>query len=42
MRAYTVGCCGRNGAPKAQEKVGCGSVTPISVPASLAVKPVRK
>ena len=20
MRAYTVGCCGRNGAPKAQEK----------------------
>ena len=36
------GGCGRNGAPKQAEKVGCGSVTPISVPASFAVKPERK
>jgi hypothetical protein len=36
------GGCGRNGAPKQVENVGCGSVTPISVPASFAVKPERK
>jgi hypothetical protein len=34
MCAYTAGGCGRKGAPKHAEKVGCGSVTPISVPAS--------
>ena len=39
--AYTDGGCGRNGAPKHVEKVGCGSVTPISVPASFEVKPER-
>ena len=31
-----------NGAPKQVEKVGCGSVTPRSVPATLEVKPERK
>ena len=31
-----------NGAPKHGEKVAAGSVTPTSVPASLAVKPVTK
>ena len=30
-----------NGAPKQVENVGCGSVTPISVPASFAVNPER-
>ena len=30
-----------NGAPKHVENVGCGSVTPISVPASFAVNPER-
>ena len=30
-----------NGCPKHVEKVGCGSVTPISVPASFAVNPER-
>ena len=39
--AYTEGGCGRNGAPKQAENVGCGSVTPISVPASFAVNPER-
>ncbi len=29
------------GAPKHVENVGCGSVTPISVPASFAVNPER-
>ena len=42
MRAYTAGGCGRKGWPKQVENVGCGSVTPISVPASFAVKPERK
>jgi hypothetical protein len=37
MRAYSPGWRGRNGAPKPAEKVAFGSVTPISVPASLAV-----
>ncbi len=41
IRAYTRGGCGRNGAPKHVEKVGCGSVTPSSVPASFAVNPER-
>ncbi len=40
--AYCVGCSDRNAAPKQAEKVGVGSVTPRSVPASLAVKPERK
>ena len=30
-----------NGAPKHVENVGCGSLTPISVPASFAVNPER-
>ena len=30
------------GAPKQVEKVGCGSVTPRSVPATFAVKPDKK
>jgi len=33
----TVGCSGRNGAPKQAENVVCGSVTPRSVPATFAV-----
>ena len=33
---------GRNGAPKQAEKVAEGSVTPRSVPATLAVYPERK
>src|SRR4051812_44440382 len=37
IRAYTPGCMGRNGAPKQAEKVADGSVTPRSVPATLAV-----
>ena len=40
--AYTPGCSGRNGAPKQEEKVADGSVTPRSVPATLAVYPDRK
>src|SRR5207245_7842903 len=40
--AYTLGCSGRNGAPKQAEKVAFGSVTPRSVPATLAVYPDRK
>ena len=35
--AYTLGLSGRNGAPKQAEKVAFGSVTPRSVPATLAV-----
>ena len=31
-----------NGAPKQALKAACGSVTPTSVPASLAVKPETK
>lgn len=31
-----------NGSPNRVEKVGCGSVMPRSVPASLEVKPVTK
>ena len=42
ISAYTAGGCGRNGAPKHVENVGCGSVMPISVPASFDVKPERK
>ncbi len=34
---YTVGCSGMKAAPKQAEKVACGSFTPISVPATLAV-----
>ena len=37
MEAYTFGASGRNGAPKQVEKVAFGSVTPRSVPATLAV-----
>ena len=37
--AYCPGCKGRNGAPKQALKVGLGSVTPSSVPATLAVYP---
>ena len=37
ISAYTFGLCGRNGAPKQVLNVVCGSVTPTSVPASLAV-----
>ena len=39
---YLVGCSSRNAWPKQAEKVGVGSVMPRSVPASLAVKPLRK
>src|SRR5512143_1528404 len=39
---YTVGCRGRNGAPKQVLKVAFGSVTPFSVPATFAVYPDRK
>ena len=35
--AYTLGASGRNGAPKQVENVAFGSVTPRSVPATLAV-----
>ena len=35
--AYFIGCQTRNGPPKQGEKVACGSVTPISVPATFAV-----
>ena len=40
--AYTVGGCGRKGAPKQALKAARGSVTPRSVPATLAVYPERK
>lgn len=42
MLAYTVARRGMNGAPKHAEKVGVGSVTPSSVPATFAVNPDRK
>ena len=42
MAAYTEGSRGRKGSPKQVEKVGTGSVTPISVPATLLVKPDTK
>lgn len=42
MAAYTEGSSGRNGSPKQVENVGTGSVTPISVPATLEVKPDTK
>ena len=35
--AYLFGCQTRNGPPKHGENVACGSVTPTSVPATLAV-----
>ena len=35
--AYFAGCQTRNGPPKQGENVACGSVTPISVPATFAV-----
>ena len=35
--AYLLGCQTRNGPPKQGENVACGSVTPISVPATFAV-----
>ena len=35
--AYTFGCQTMNGAPKQVLKVALGSVTPFSVPATLAV-----
>ena len=31
-----------NGSPNNVENVGCGSVTPLSVPANVDVKPVTK
>ena len=37
-----VGCRVRKALPKHEENVACGSVTPRSVPASLAVYPLRK
>ena len=37
MSAYSPGWRGMNGAPKQALKVAFGSLTPISVPASLAV-----
>lgn len=40
--AYTVGCKGKKAYPKQAEKVGLGSETPISVPATLAVYPDMK
>ena len=36
-RAYTLGCSGRNGAPKHVLNAAFGSVTPVSVPATRAV-----
>src|SRR5688572_14798245 len=42
ISAYLVGCHTRNTAPKHALKVACGSVTPRSVPATLAVYPERK
>jgi hypothetical protein len=37
-----VGCNVKKAFPKHAEKVGCGSVTPLSVPANLAVNPDKK
>src|SRR5262245_45265529 len=41
MDEYAVGCSARNGAPKHAENAALGSVTPTSVPATLAVYPAR-
>jgi len=38
--AYLAGCNGKKASPKQAENVASGSVTPISVPATLAVYPV--
>ena len=40
--AYTLESMGMKGSPKQVEKVGTGEVMPISVPASLLVKPLTK
>ena len=40
--AYFVGCKVKKAAPKQAEKVGVGLSTPLSVPASFAVKPDKK
>ena len=37
-----MGSRGMNGSPKREENVGCGSLMPRSVPATLEVKPVMK
>ena len=42
MLAYPDGSIGMNGSPNNVENVGCGSVIPRSVPASLDVNPVTK
>lgn len=41
-QAQTVGCNGMKASPKHDEKVGTGSMIPISVPATLAVYPEMK
>ena len=40
--AYTAGCKGKNAYPKHALNVGPGSLTPYSVPATLAVYPLIK
>src|SRR3954451_6197020 len=40
--AYLLGCQTRKGPPKQGENVACGSVTPTSVPATLAVQPLMQ
>src|SRR5262245_13391899 len=40
--AYLLGCQTRNGPPKHGENVADGSLTPTSVPATLAVYPLMK
>src|ERR1043165_2295568 len=40
--AYLLGCQTRNGPPKQGENVADGSLTPTSVPATLAVYPLMK
>ncbi len=40
--AYLAGCQTRKGEPKQAENVVCGSVIPISVPATFAVYPLMK
>ena len=40
--AYRYGCLGRKASPKHAENVDYGSVTPISVPATLEVYPLMK
>jgi hypothetical protein len=42
MSAYRSGGRTRNGAAKHVLKIGSGSVTPLSVPATFAVYPDRK